>query len=105
MRKDIHPDFVECIIKCSCGNKIETRSVKAEMSIEVCSNCHPFFTGEQRFLDVAGRVEKFQKKFGDNWKKNLKEKKVAVKTETKKTDAESTEVKPEAKVAQTPKSE
>ncbi len=64
MKKGIHPEYGPAKIICSCGNVIETRSTKKEMRIEICSKCHPFFTGKQRVVDTAGRVEKFIKKYG-----------------------------------------
>jgi large subunit ribosomal protein L31 len=63
MRKEIHPDYVECKVACACGNKFETKSNKAEMSIDICNECHPFFTGSEKILDAAGRVEKFKSKY------------------------------------------
>ena len=69
MRKDIHPDYPECDVTCACGNTFKTRSTKKEIRIEICSECHPFFTGKQKFIDSAGRVEKFRKKYGDGTKK------------------------------------
>jgi len=63
MRKEIHPDYVECAVTCACGNKFETKSNKAEMSIDICNECHPFFTGSEKILDAAGRVEKFKSKY------------------------------------------
>jgi len=65
MKKDIHPEFVECTITCACGNTFTTRSTKEDIRVEICSQCHPFFTGKQKFIDSAGRVEKFKKKYGD----------------------------------------
>jgi len=65
MKKDIHPEYVECTITCACGNTFTTRSTKKEIRVEICSQCHPFFTGKQKFVDSAGRVEKFKKKYGD----------------------------------------
>ncbi len=65
MRKDIHPDYVECSVICACGNTFETQSTKKEIRVEICSQCHPFFTGKQKFIDSAGRVEKFRKKYAD----------------------------------------
>ena len=65
MKKDIHPEFVECTITCACGNTFTTRSTKKDIRVEICSQCHPFFTGKQKFVDSAGRVEKFKKKYGD----------------------------------------
>ncbi len=63
MKKDIHPKYVECKVTCGCGNSFMTRSTVATLGVEVCSSCHPFFTGQQKFIDTAGRVEKFQKKY------------------------------------------
>ena len=67
MRKDIHPEYVTCQVKCGCGHTFETRSTVAQINVEICSNCHPFFTGQQKFVDTAGRVERFQKKFGGDY--------------------------------------
>jgi large subunit ribosomal protein L31 len=64
MKEGVHPKFVESIIKCACGNELRTKSVKKEISVEICSRCHPFFTGKQKLIDSAGRVERFQKKYG-----------------------------------------
>jgi large subunit ribosomal protein L31 len=63
MKKEIHPKYVECKVTCGCGNSFTTRSTLAALSVEVCSSCHPFFTGQQKFIDTAGRVEKFQRKY------------------------------------------
>ena len=64
MKSGIHPEYVESRIICACGNIIETRSTVPEIHIEICSNCHPFFTGKQKLVDTAGRVEKFRAKYG-----------------------------------------
>jgi large subunit ribosomal protein L31 len=64
MKSGIHPEYVETRIICACGNIIETRSTVPEIHIEICSNCHPFFTGKQKLVDTAGRVEKFRAKYG-----------------------------------------
>lgn len=64
MRKEIHPDYVDCTIKCACGSEIKTRATQPDIHVEICSNCHPFFTGKQKFVDSEGRVERFRKKFG-----------------------------------------
>ncbi|HKY61416.1 MAG TPA: 50S ribosomal protein L31 [Gemmatimonadota bacterium] len=64
MKKEIHPEYVDARIVCACGNIIETRSTVAEIHVEICSNCHPFFTGKQKLVDTAGRVEKFRAKYG-----------------------------------------
>ena len=63
MRKEIHPDYVECKVTCACGNTFQTRTDKAELSIDICNECHPFFTGSEKILDAAGRVEKFKNKY------------------------------------------
>ena len=65
MKKDIHPDYHEIEVTCSCGNKIQTRATIKSLSIDICSACHPFYTGNMKFVDSAGRVEKFEKKY--NW--------------------------------------
>ena len=65
MKSDIHPEYAEVEIVCSCGNTFKTRSTHAEnLHIEVCSKCHPFYTGKQKMLDTAGRVDKFRRKYG-----------------------------------------
>ena len=69
MKKDIHPTYDDAIIKCACGNVIKTKSTKKEIHVEVCSKCHGFFTGKQKLVDSAGRVEKFQRKYGKTGKK------------------------------------
>ena len=63
MKAAIHPKYNEVTIRCACGNEIKTRSTKSELSIVLCNQCHPFYTGKQKFVDTAGRIEKFQKKF------------------------------------------
>ncbi|MBD3792199.1 MAG: 50S ribosomal protein L31 [Campylobacterales bacterium] len=63
MRKDIHPDYKTCEVTCACGNKFEVKSDKETMSIDICNECHPFFTGSEKIVDATGRVEKFKKKF------------------------------------------
>lgn len=63
MKKDIHPKYEEIKITCACGNVIDTRGTKSDIHVEVCSSCHPFFTGKQKFLDADGRIEKFRKKY------------------------------------------
>jgi large subunit ribosomal protein L31 len=64
MREGIHPAFVECTVTCVCGHTFKTRSTQPELKIEICNACHPFFTGKQKILDTAGRVERFKKKYG-----------------------------------------
>ena len=63
MKAEIHPEYKEAVITCSCGSTIRTRSTKSDMHVDVCSECHPFFTGEQRIVDTAGRVERFQRRY------------------------------------------
>lgn len=64
MKKEIHPEYKKAVVKCACGNTFETGSVKEEIRVEICSECHPFFTGRQKFVDKGGRVDKFKKKYG-----------------------------------------
>jgi large subunit ribosomal protein L31 len=63
MKADIHPKYQETKIRCACGNVIETGSTKDNITVEICSNCHPFFTGKQKLVDTAGRIERFRKKY------------------------------------------
>jgi len=67
--KGIHPEYQECTVICACGNTFKTRSTKKEIRVEICSQCHPFFTGKQKLMDTAGRVEKFRKKYAAKAKK------------------------------------
>jgi large subunit ribosomal protein L31 len=63
MKSDIHPEYATATVKCACGNTFQTRSTQAEIHTDVCSQCHPFFTGKQRLMDTAGRIERFRQKF------------------------------------------
>jgi len=63
MKKDIHPNLVTCAVSCACGNTFETKSVKNEIKVEICNECHPFFTGSERMVDTAGRIDKFKKRY------------------------------------------
>lgn len=65
MKDKIHPEYVESVITCACGNTVKTRATKPKLHVEICSNCHPFFTGKQKLLDTAGRVEKFRRRYGE----------------------------------------
>ncbi|HPW76686.1 MAG: 50S ribosomal protein L31 [Candidatus Omnitrophica bacterium ADurb.Bin292] len=65
MKKDIHPNYQPCTIDCTCGNSIKTRSVLPRIQVDICSACHPFFTGKQKLMDTAGRIDRFKKKFQD----------------------------------------
>jgi len=70
MKKDIHPDYMDTSIQCGCGNTFKTRSTVPKLNVEICSACHPFYTGQMKYVDTAGRVEKFQRKY--NWSKRKK---------------------------------
>jgi large subunit ribosomal protein L31 len=63
MKAKIHPEYVEAKVHCACGNEWMTRATRPELRVELCSNCHPFFTGEQRIVDTAGRVERFKRRY------------------------------------------
>ena len=64
MKPEIHPEYATATVHCACGNSWQTRSTVSELHLDVCSNCHPFFTGKQKLLDTEGRVERFTKKYG-----------------------------------------
>ncbi len=64
VKSGIHPDYKVLTVTCACGNKFETRSTRDKINVEICSQCHPFFTGKQKLLDTAGRVERFRRKYG-----------------------------------------
>ena len=64
MKQKIHPKYMDCKVTCGCGNSFETRATVAELKIEICNVCHPFYTGKQKFVDAAGRVDRFRKKYG-----------------------------------------
>ncbi len=64
MKPGIHPEYKKVMVTCACGEQFETGSVKSNLRVEVCSKCHPFFTGKQKFIDVGGRVDRFKKKYG-----------------------------------------
>jgi len=66
VKEGIHPDYQQTTIKCACGEVIETGSTKKDIKVEICSKCHPFYTGKQKLVDTSGRVDKFNKKFGLN---------------------------------------
>jgi len=63
MKSDIHPEYSDTTIKCACGNVLEAGSTKADIRVEICSKCHPFFTGKQKLIDTAGRIERFRRKY------------------------------------------
>jgi large subunit ribosomal protein L31 len=87
MKEGIHPQYVEATVTCGCGNTFKTRSTKPAIAVEICSKCHPFFTGKVKFVDTAGRVEKFQRKYG--WEAR----RAAQKTESAGTAKEAAETK------------
>jgi large subunit ribosomal protein L31 len=62
MKTEIHPEYVLAHVRCTCGNEFVTRSTKPELHVEICSNCHPFYTGRQKLIDTGGRVERFQRR-------------------------------------------
>ena len=64
MKPGIHPKYQNCTAHCACGNTFQTRSTQAKINVDICSNCHPFFTGRQKLLDIEGRIDRFTKKFG-----------------------------------------
>jgi large subunit ribosomal protein L31 len=63
MKKDIHPEYHKTIVHCACGNEFETGSTQQEIRVEICSKCHPFFTGKQKLVDSAGKIERFRRKY------------------------------------------
>ncbi len=64
MKAKIHPKYLECTVLCACGNTFKTHATKKDIEVEICSACHPFYTGKQKYLDTEGRIEKFKKKYG-----------------------------------------
>ena len=64
MKSDIHPDYITASVRCSCGNTFETRSTKADLHVELCNECHPFFTGKQKMVDTGGRIDRFERRYG-----------------------------------------
>lgn len=67
MKADIHPKYVACTVTCGCGNSFETRATVPEIKVEICSQCHPFYTGAEKIVDSLGRVDRFTKKFGSDY--------------------------------------
>jgi large subunit ribosomal protein L31 len=72
MKAGIHPDYVESHVRCSCGNEFVTRSTVPELHVELCSECHPFYTGKQKLVDSGGRIEKFERRYGKRGRKPAK---------------------------------
>jgi large subunit ribosomal protein L31 len=89
MKSEIHPEYVDTLVVCACGNKVNTRSTVKEMHVDVCSACHPFYTGKQKLMDSAGRIEKFTRKYEKalQAKKAKSEKAAPAATETESTPA------------------
>ena len=83
MKKDIHPEYGMTTVRCHCGHEFEAGSTKKNISIEICSQCHPFYTGKQKLVDSAGRIERFRRKYGDYLGKNKEEAKEVVQEEAK----------------------
>lgn len=77
MKKGIHPKYVEATVRCGCGNTFKTRATVEKINVEICSVCHPFYTGKQKYVDTAGRIEKFQKKYGGKYFKEKDERSAA----------------------------
>ena len=75
MKKDTHPQYFQTTVKCGCGNSFVTRSTKPELKVDICSVCHPFYTGKLKFVDTAGRIEKFKSKFAGGYSSLQKKKK------------------------------
>jgi len=69
MKADIHPEYSETTIRCACGNEIHTRATRKDIRVEICSACHPLFTGKQKIIDTEGRIDRFLKKYGTSKKK------------------------------------
>lgn len=82
MKNDIHPSYDLCDVTCVCGNAFKTRAVKPSIKVEICAACHPFYTGKQKLLDTAGRMEKFNKKFAATGGKMLERKAKVIKAKT-----------------------
>lgn len=87
MREGIHPDYPPATVSCACGNTFVTRSTRGDFQVDVCANCHPFYTGTQKLIDAAGRVDRFRKRYGDAAEKGKTEKKAGAAKANKKADA------------------
>jgi len=111
MKKDIHPKYDEATVTCVCGNKFKTRSTLPEINVEICSACHPFFTGQQKLIDSAGRIERFMTKYGKDYAAGEEEPAKDAKAEKPKADEKpkaeekAAEPKAEEKPADEPKVE
>lgn len=83
MKAGIHPTYITCLVHCACGNTFKTRSTQQQIKVDVCSACHPFFTGAQKFVDAAGRVDKFRKRYGKSAEKPAAEQPAATEKSSK----------------------
>ncbi len=83
MKEGIHPRYAEAVVECACGNRFVTRSTLPKIRLEICSNCHPFYTGKQKLMDTAGRVERFEKRFAKTGGKTVVRKPTATKAAPK----------------------
>ncbi len=79
MKKGIHPKYGKCIVKCACGNTFETRSTKSEILVEICSACHPFYTGKKKIVDTTGRIDRYKRIIKKTQAKKIKPKKIRIK--------------------------
>ncbi len=86
MKKEIHPEYVETTVTCGCGETFKTRSTKSKIAVELCSKCHPFYSGKQKFVDAAGRVDRFRRKF--SWSDDSIKGKVSTATDAGASDKE-----------------
>ena len=100
MKQGIHPEYKATAIRCACGNVIETRSTnKSDIQVEICSACHPFYTGQNRMMDTAGRIDRFTKKFGDKIAPTIKRQKAEPPPPPKPTKEEKEKAKAEKEAA------
>ncbi len=83
MKKDIHPEYLQTTIRCHCGHEFQASSTKENISVEICSQCHPFYTGKQKLVDSAGRIERFHRKYGKYMEGEKQEEKIEEKAEKK----------------------
>ncbi|MBS3736716.1 50S ribosomal protein L31 [Candidatus Bipolaricaulota bacterium] len=97
MKEGIHPELKEVTVKCACGNTFETLSTQEDLHVDVCSNCHPFFSGGDRFLDSEGRISKFEKKYGIDSDEEEESEAEEPESETREANQEETEEEPDGK--------
>src|SRR5262245_41590991 len=96
MREGIHPDYPPATVSCACGNNFITRSTRGDFTVDVCSNCHPFYTGTQKLIDAAGRVDRFRKRYGDAQAGKAEKKPAKAKAEAAAAPAATAEAAPAA---------